>query len=185
MWIKSYLSYWKIRKVILFLYVKVLVYLIWEHISCRLWDFLNYEHGFFGKMYTMILWDKIRGQKMEVIFNYKKNEELWIEQLVMYLLDRNEGPSWIPRNHIKIQGIVVCIYSPNNSDAQIPEAPWSPYLVSPRTMRYAVSKINVNSDWSLTPGNSLAFILTHSVLLHSFTCGFIEMCSHTERWFKY
>lgn len=41
----------------------------------------------------MILWDKIRGQKMEVIFNYKKNEELWIEQLVMYLLDRNEGPS--------------------------------------------------------------------------------------------
>lgn len=107
---------------------------------------------------------------MEVIFNYKKKKSWGIEQLVMCLLDKNEGPSWIPRNHIKIQGIVVCIYSPNNSDALIPKAPWSPYLVSPRKMRYAVSKINVNSDWSMTPGNSLALIYTHTlcsyILIH-------------------
>lgn len=39
------------------------------------------------------MWDKIRGQKMEVIFNYKKKKSWGIEQLVMCLLDKNEGPS--------------------------------------------------------------------------------------------
>lgn len=95
--------------------------------------------------------DKIREQKMEVTYNLKKKEltqELGIEQLVIYLLHKNEGLSLIPRNHIKIQGIVLCIYSSSDSDAQIPKAPWSLYQWVPGPMRCVVSPINVDSDLS-------------------------------------
>lgn len=123
--------------------------------------------GFLGKMYTMIMWAKISEQKMKVISNLKKIiKELGIEQLVMWLLDKKEGPSWIPRNHIQIQGIVLCIYSPSNSDAQIPKAFW--YLTF--SMKPAVSTINVDSVWSLTQDNSVVFICTQTpctyILIH-------------------